>query len=1204
MKTIRKLLEDSVSSYPERVAIRYEREDDLIYDITYQRFGELCHIVGAFLNEKRTKLGRQVKAGLFGSAGVHYLSALIGTMASGNIAVPIDSQIELSKLSDCLNRADVDILFYDWENEPLIRDVKGMCPKISEYYSLQSVKKNPCLNDILRNTRFGGIKWGEEGAEDGVGEEDLAMILFTSGTTGVSKGVMLTNANLAGNVLGQNPVNDPEPLVSLLVLPIHHVYCINADVITMLHRGATICINGPLSQLGKHLRLFEPSVVYLVPMIARALYNRIAAMVSADPGLTERDAMFQVYGRRLSRIVCGGGGLPQDLAEKYVAMGMRIGQGYGMSECSPIISQADYDRTDKLSSAGKVLDAVEIRIAKGGEVQVRSPYVMKGYYNDPELTKEAFTEDGWLKTGDIGYLDDEGFLYLTGRLKNLIILSNGENIAPEELESALAAEPLINEILVFGEDDVLKCEVYPDFPYAESIGVKNIDLEIEGVINSYNKTVPPYKRILKTGIRKAPFKKTTSKKIIREAFFDERRAAKEKQDSLRLPENDRQTKLYEACAEVIGHRKFGIDTDLYTVGLDSFTSILLLTSLQDNYGFSLTLTELIENPGIEKLALLWEKKDADKNKTDYTVKETYPLTRLQMYFAYVMRGNTTANLPFFYKLGDRIDLDRMESAIRALFKIHPIISDRIEPGEDGRLCNFRNDERPPEIERETLSDEEWEDKRKTLVYPYMYTQGENLYHIGLYQTDSAKYLFFDVAHIIGDGMTMSILMEDLNHIYLGEEVKGSGYSFYEYILDEYARDEAGLRDKDIAFFEKLLSGCEIKRSILAKKDSYDLGTAHNAVIKGRFSGINRKNLQGFCNEKGVSENAVFLTAFSYTVSLYSATDDVVISSIHNGRTDGRWVRIAGSFFATYIFRYTKIPHETVEELLKRNAGQILHTMETHMSTQRADEMFIQYQGELLNIPQIGGESAEGIRIQLDSLPFHLMIYAGSDGYTYELRYWENRFDRDMLECFLMAMEDIIKAMFQESSVRKLKDHLAARLYPKHLGITAGRLNASIGYEVIPEVPEETVVKPYVLDEYGLKKPYGAWGRLYILDHPVNGPGDTIESLYTPGTLYDTGIEARITPDGKIEALYQAGRIIVRETLRGRFFINLFDLERILACYPGVEKAEASIVYGENNLFYVKASLRAAGDIDTEKVKQFVADKLGKPMVPEIITVTG
>ncbi len=1199
-QTIRDLLESSVAAYPERVFLRYEREDDLVYDIRYDRFGELARIVGSFVNEKRSEAGRRIKVGMFGSAGAQYISVMIGVMASGNVVVPLDSQLDLDHLSDCLNRSDVDILFYDWEHEPLVNDVKGLCPKIKEYYSLQSVKKNLCLNDILRDSRFDGKSWAEGNVEDSVEPDDLAMILFTSGTTGHSKGVMLTHANLAGNVLGQNPVEDPDPLVSLLVLPIHHVFCINADVITMLHRGATICINGPLTMLGKHLRMFEPSLVYLVPMMAKALYNRIAAMVDTDPGMTERDALYQVYGKRIARIVCGGGGLPQDLAEKYAAMGIRIGQGYGMSECSPIISQADYDRVDKLSSAGRPLSKVEVRIAEEGEIQVRSPYVMKGYYNDPELTKEAFTDDGWLRTGDIGYLDEEGFLYLTGRLKNLIILSNGENVAPEELEGILSAEPLISEILVFGEDDVLKCEVYPDHTNARNAGVKNVELEIEELISKFNQKVPPYKRITNTSFRKAPFKKTSSKKIIREEFFRERKSTKEKNAGLKLPENELQKKIYEACAGVLGHRRFGTDTELYTSGLDSLTSILLLTELQDSYDISLTLTELMENASVEKLALLWEKKAEIREQTDYTKRDTYPLTRLEMYYAYVLRGNTTANLPFFYKLSDRIDLDRMENAIRRLFTIHPILTDRIEPGPDGKFLHFRDDTRKPEIERLSLTDEEWEEKRKTLLRPFTYTPGENLYHIGLYQTETARYLFFDLAHIIGDGMTMSILLEDMNHLYLGEEVKSSSYSFYEYILDEYARDAAGLRDQDVAYYEKLLNGCNIARSVLAKADSYDLGAAHNAFIKGRFSTINRKDLQGFCLEHGVSENAVFLTAFSYTVALFWSSDDVEVSSIHNGRTDGRWVRLAGQFYANYAFRYKRIPHETVEQLLKRNAGQILHTMETHMSCQLANEMFFQYQGELLNIPQIGGESAEGIRIQLDSMPFHLMVYAGKDDYTYELRYWENRFDRDMLDVFLTAMENILKAMFEESSARKLKDHLAARLYPKHLSMPARKLNASIGYEVIPKEKEDETVKPYVLDEYGMKKPFGAWGRLYILDQPVKGSSETIESLYTPGTLYDTGIEARITPDHKVETLYQAGRTVVRETILGRSYINLFDLERTLENYPGVDKAEASLEYGENNLFYVKAVLKGAADFDKEKIRQYVAEKLGKYMTPEII----
>ena len=175
------------------------------------------------------------------------------------------------------------------------------------------------------------------------------------------------------------------------------------------------------------------------PMITKVLYNKIKAMVSEKSGLTEKDALHIVYGRRLSRIICGGGGLPEDLAKKYLEMGIQIGQGYGMSECSPVISDPDFERPEKVSSAGKIRDHIEIRVSDNGELQVRSPFVMKGYYKDPESTNGAFTEDGWLKTGDIGYIDDENYIFLTGRLKNLIILSNGENVSPEEIEEGFGS---------------------------------------------------------------------------------------------------------------------------------------------------------------------------------------------------------------------------------------------------------------------------------------------------------------------------------------------------------------------------------------------------------------------------------------------------------------------------------------------------------------------------------------------------------------------------------------------------------------------------------------------------------------------------------------------------------------------------------------------------------------------------------------------
>ena len=1198
-KTIRELIDHSAMVYKDHPYLRYEN-NDLIYDISYEHFASLCRIVGAFFNRVRTEVNRPVHVALFGSSSHHYLPVLLGVMGSGNVVIPLDVQMDGEHLADSLIRSDVDFLFYDWENEPLIAEVREQCPNVREFYSLQSVKKVPCLNDILRDERFSGEQWAMEGDQEDADPDTLAMILFTSGTSGKSKGVMLTQGNMTDNVFSQVVPEPPGVIVYMNVLPIHHVFAINCDFLIGLSVGATVCLNGPLTQLARHLMMFEPNVIHMVPMIAKALYNKIAMMAEQDKELTPRDLIRRVYGRNLNRIVCGGGGLAEDLAMKYVEAGIMIGQGYGMSECSPLISSPDYTRPDKVASAGKVVMRCEVR-TQNGELQVKSPSVMKGYYKEPELTKEAFTEDGWLRTGDAGYVDEEGFIYLTGRIKNLIVLSNGENVAPEELEGLFSTEPMVSEIVVFGEDDVLQCEIYPDFKYAESIGVRDVLTELENVVKRVNETLPNYKRILRTSMRNAPFVKTSSRKIIRREFEKERAARKNYINEVRLPETESQKEIYDACVHCLGHKRFGIDSDLFTCGLDSFASILLLTTLQDKCGFTLTLTELMERPTVEKLAMFREEKEKAGH-VDYSVKEVYPLTPLQMYFAYVMRGNTTANLPFFFKLDAKVDLKRMEEAIRKLFTLHPILTDVIQPGEDGKLANFRDDSREAQIEVLSLTNEEWEEKRRTLLFPYMYTKGEKLYHIGLYDTPGGQYLFFDVAHIIGDGMTMNILLEDLNSLYMGREVKKEEYTFYEYILDEFDRMSKGLREKDIAFIEELMKGFSVKKSILAKKDSYDLNTAHNAVLRGRFKSLNLKTVRGYCQQYGVSENAVFLTAFSYLVSLYSGSDDTVITSIHSGRTDGRWIRLAGSLFVTYLFRYQRVPHEKVEDLIRRNADQILHTMECHMSSQHADEMFIQYQGDILDIPQLGGENAEPMHLQLDSMPFHLMIYSGENGYRYELRYWENRYDREMLAVFMEAMEDILYAMGSEESVRRLKNHIRSGLYPKHFELTAGKLNAALGMPLIAGLSEDTAVKPYVLDEQGMKKPYGAWGRLYLLNVKTKEELESIESLYTQGTLYDTGIEARITPKGEVEALYQAGRTVQRETLTGRFFPNLFELERLLSNYPGVTKAEASIEYGENNLFYLTARLKAEKEIDTEALQGFVAERMGKHMAPGKVIV--
>jgi len=410
--------------------LRYER-DDVIIDVTYNQFGEQVRKIGAFLNDRKQKLKRQIKVGIISGSNANYVALLIGVMGSGNVVIPIDNQLGLENFVDVLNRGDIDILFYDWEYEQLVSDAKPECPNVSEYYLVKNIENHPCIDDIYNNPRYTGKEWVASGVDDiEATADDLALIIFTSGTTGRSKGVMLSQFNLVGNVLSmfirclQRPVN-------LMVLPLHHIFCINTDVVFVLYRGGTVCINGHISLLGKNLQLFQPIEIHMVPMIAKVLYNKIKSIVAAHPGVTESAALRMVYGKNISQIVCGGGGLSKELAQKYHEMGIRIGQGYGMSECAAVVSEPELDTFDKLESSGKVLEHCNIRIGDNGEIQLKSPFVMKGYYKDPEKTKEAFTEDGWFKTGDVGYVDERGFLYLTGRIKNLIILSQFFLLVPQ-----------------------------------------------------------------------------------------------------------------------------------------------------------------------------------------------------------------------------------------------------------------------------------------------------------------------------------------------------------------------------------------------------------------------------------------------------------------------------------------------------------------------------------------------------------------------------------------------------------------------------------------------------------------------------------------------------------------------------------------------------------------------------------------------------
>ncbi|MDE5753911.1 MAG: AMP-binding protein, partial [Oscillospiraceae bacterium] len=276
--------------------------------------------------------------------------------------------------------------------------------------------------------------------------------------------------------------------------------------------GRTLCVNDSLMHIIKNLKKFRPTDATFVPMISASVLARMQQMAAKNPDKLAVGR--EVFGEEFDILYSGGAYLSPEIIEGYKEFGIEVAQGYGMTECSPKICEG-VKNCKYPDSVGRIVRGCQVKISDEGEVWVKSKSVMMGYYHNPEETEKTLTEDGWLKTGDLGYQND-GYLYLTGRKKNLIILSNGENVSPEEIENQFAYFAPVKEIIVYEQEQQIIAEVFPN-PEYES---QNMQEEIQQKVDAVNETFPPAKRIVKLILRDTEFPKTASKKIIRAAIHN------------------------------------------------------------------------------------------------------------------------------------------------------------------------------------------------------------------------------------------------------------------------------------------------------------------------------------------------------------------------------------------------------------------------------------------------------------------------------------------------------------------------------------------------------------------------------------------------------------------------------------------------------------------------------------------------------------
>jgi long-chain acyl-CoA synthetase len=432
-----------------RPAIRHKR-DGLYRDLSWEDYRARSLACAAALVEAGVQVGDRV--GLLAENRWEWLITDMAVLTAGGVNVTPHSPLTARQVHFQFADAGVSWLFVSSrEQMDKVRSIRGELPKLRGVVAFDRDALRPDAiwwpGFVLQGQRALARLAGElERREKAITADDLATLMYTSGTTGDPKGVMLTHRNLLSNACATE-ASGPRGSNSLVLnwLPLSHIYARLCDHYVSIVAGATVALAESVDTIVQNLQELWPTHMASVPRF----YEKLLAMVSGpDPTVTAKK-LRGIFGPRMEWLSSGGAPLPPAVAHAYQALGINVLQGYGLTETSPVLS---FNRKEhfKLETVGQAIPGVELKIAEDGEILARGPNIMKGYWNDPKGSSEAL-KGGWFHTGDLGRLDDEGFLTITGRKKELMVLSSGKKIVPPQIEGLLLAEPCIDQVVVYGE---------------------------------------------------------------------------------------------------------------------------------------------------------------------------------------------------------------------------------------------------------------------------------------------------------------------------------------------------------------------------------------------------------------------------------------------------------------------------------------------------------------------------------------------------------------------------------------------------------------------------------------------------------------------------------------------------------------------------------------------------------------------------------
>ena len=547
-ESIRHVVEYAAKTYGNRTAFSYrvKPSDKEKVCVSYIEFRD---DVRALATEMLSRGMQGKHVVVVGKMSYDFIVTYYAALLIGAVLVPLDKDWNAVDLADTAKNADIDYLFIDQEIAAKSEEIKAVCNLKEPVVFLRGTDSQSLRSMVvLGRAKFSQNR--EPYFEVSFDNRQLSLLVYTSGTTGKGKGVMLCTDALIQDMTAIIPYIDFS-LNTVSVLPPHHTYGSTVMLIAHVMIGAEVYISDGIKYVVRELKSEKPGHLILVPLYLETFYRKIQANLKnqgkeklvkqmmklsgatkkATFGLIDvRRKLFaqirEAFGGKIKTIVTGGAPINQEILSFFEGIGISVLNGYGITECAPIIS-ANRSRNIVKGSVGNVLEIDDVKILDPnedgeGEICVKGPNVMLGYYKNEEATREAIGQDGYFKTGDYGKLTKDGILYITGRKKNLIILSNGKNVYPEEIENELISIPGVQDIVVYEgksrrgmEHNAIVAEVVPDKEYVEKNGIADVKGYLQQYVTEYNKSAIAYKKISVLKVRTEDFPKNTLRKIMR-----------------------------------------------------------------------------------------------------------------------------------------------------------------------------------------------------------------------------------------------------------------------------------------------------------------------------------------------------------------------------------------------------------------------------------------------------------------------------------------------------------------------------------------------------------------------------------------------------------------------------------------------------------------------------------------------------------------